>query len=73
MHLDHTPASNRLALFQDQTPADCAVSIATLADFLSEIQIDDADHFGLHILHGIIRDSAAALSNRLSHAAGESL
>ena len=66
---DLTPTETRLALFQDQSPADCAVSIATLADFLSEIQIDDADHFGLHILHGVIRDSSIALSQRLTHAA----
>jgi hypothetical protein len=65
-NIDHTPASTRLALFQDQTPADCAVSIATLADFLAEIRIDDSDHFGLHILHGVIRDSSIALSQRLS-------
>lgn len=66
---DSTPVETRLALFTDQTPMDCAVSIATLADFLSEIQIDDADHFGLCIVHQIIRDSSLALSQRLSHAA----
>lgn len=68
-NFNSTPESNRLALFADQSPADCAVSIATLADLLAEIQIDDADHFGLHIVHGIIRDSATALSQRLTHAA----
>ena len=66
---DSTPAETRLALFTDQTPADCAASIAQLADFLSEIQIDDADHFGLTLIHQIICDSSLALSQRLSHAA----
>ena len=64
-----TSESTRLALFQDQTPADCAASIATLADLLAEIRIDDADHFGLCILHGVIRDSSIVLSQRLNHAA----
>ena len=66
---DLTPTETRLALFTDQSPADCAASIATLADLLAEIQIEDADHFGLTLIHGIIRDSAAALSQRLSHSA----
>ncbi len=66
---DSTPASNRLALFQDQSPADCASSIATLADFLAEIQIENADHFGMCIVHQIIRDSSIALSQRLKHSA----
>lgn len=70
---DSTRTENRLALFTDQSPADCATSIATLADLLSEIQIENADHFGLHLIHGIIRDSATVLSQRLSHAVGESL
>ena len=70
MQNDHTAeCSYLLALFTDQTPMDCAASIATLADLLAEIQIDDADHFGLHLIHGIIRDSSIALSNRLTHAA----
>ena len=69
MPLDHTAESSYpLALFADQSPADCAASIASLADLLSEIQIDNSDHFGLHILHGVIRDSSAALSKRLTAA-----
>mgnify|MGYP003372765966 CR=1 FL=1 len=66
---DLTPTETRLALFTDQSPADCAASIATLADLLAEIRIDDSDHFGLCILHGVIRDSSIALSQRLNHAA----
>lgn len=69
---DLTRTETRLALFADQSPKDCAASIATLADFLSEIQIDDADHFGLTLIHQIIRDSATALSQRLTHVVGES-
>lgn len=69
MQLDHTAESSfPLALFADQSPADCAASIASLADLLSEIQIDNSDHFGLHILHGVIRDSSAALGKRLTAA-----
>ena len=69
MQNDHTAeCSYPLALFGNQSPADCAVSIATLADLLAEIRIDDSDHFGLHILHGVIRDSSIALSQRLSRA-----
>lgn len=62
-----TRTETRLALFADQSPKDCAASIATLADFLSEVQIDDSDHFGMHLIHGIIRDSSIALSQRVSH------
>jgi hypothetical protein len=63
---DSNPSAFPLALFADQSPSDCAASIATLADFLAEIQIDNFDHFGLHVLHGVIRDSSAALSKRLA-------
>lgn len=66
---DHTAESAcPLALFADQSPADCAEQISLLADFLSSVVIEDSDHPGLTLIHRIIRDSSAALSKRLSAA-----
>ena len=68
--IDHTPASTRLALFVNDSPIDAASNIGLLASFLADaIIIEDADHPGLTLIHGIIRDSATALSQRLNHAA----
>ena len=60
---DHT---YRLALFNDQTPADSTESIGLLADFLAAINLDEvSDHPGLSMIHEIIRDSLGALGQRL--------
>lgn len=40
---DLIPTETRLALFTDQSPADCAAGVKTF-DLLAEIQIEDADH-----------------------------
>ena len=56
----------RLALFNDQTPADTTESIGLLADFLAAINLDEvSDHPGLSMIHEIIRDSLGALGQRL--------
>ena len=71
MQNDHTDeCSYPLALFGNQTPIDAVSNIGLLASFLADaIIIEDADHPGLTLIHGIIRDSATALSQRLNHAA----
>lgn len=67
---DLTPTETRLALFVNDSPIDAVSNIGLLASFLADaIIIEDADHPGLTLIHGIIRDSATALSQRLSHAA----
>ena len=71
MQNDHTDeCSYPLALFGNQTPIDAASNIGLLASFLADaIIIEDADHPGLTLLHGVIRDSSIALSQRLRHTA----
>ena len=75
MQNDHTAEClSPLALFLHDSPKDAASNIGLLAAFLVDARLDDADHPGLTLVHRIIRDSAAALSHRLTHTAlGESL
>jgi hypothetical protein len=63
---DSTTSNFQLALFADQSPADCAEQISLLADFLASVVIEDSDHPGLTLVHRIIRDSSAALGKRLA-------
>ena len=65
---DFNTPSFPLALFGDQSPADCAEQISLLADFLTSAILEDSDHPGLTLVHQIIRDSTAALGKRLAAA-----